>query len=98
MWNAGLEFGVLGPLQMIAGGGPMPLGAPKQRAMLVLNRNRPVSVDSLINAVWDQLPVPAARASIHSYVSRLRGLIGAAGLDANHVAGQRAAGVSAQRR
>jgi DNA-binding SARP family transcriptional activator len=88
MWNAGLEFGVLGPLQMIAGGGPMPLGAPKQRAvlaMLVLNRNRPVSVDSLINAVWDQLPVPAARASIHSYVSRLRGLIGAAGLGANHV-------------
>ena len=85
MWNAGLEFGVLGPLQMIAGGGPMPLGAPKQRAvlaMLVLNRNRPVSVDSLINAVWDQLPVPAARASIHSYVSRLRGLIGAAGVSA----------------
>ena len=58
----------------------MPLGAPKQRAvlaMLVLNRNRPVSVDSLIDAVWDQLPVPAARTSIHSYVSRLRGLVGA---------------------
>src|SRR5271155_5565586 len=88
MWNAGLQFGVLGPLQLIADGNPVPLGAPKQRAvlaMLVINRNRPLSVDSLINAVWDQLPVPAARASIHSYVSRLRGLIGAAGLDANHV-------------
>jgi DNA-binding SARP family transcriptional activator len=88
MRNTGLEFGVLGPLQMIADGGPVPLGAPKQRAvlaMLVINRNRPVSVDALINAVWDQWPVPAARTSIHSYVSRLRGLIGAAGLDANQV-------------
>lgn len=88
MWNAGLEFGVLGPLQMIADGGQVPLGAPKQRAvlaMLVLNRNRPVSVDLLIDAVWGRVPVPAARTSIHSYVSRLRGLIGAAGLDANEV-------------
>ena len=88
MGNAGLEFGVLGPLQLTAGGTLVPLGAPKQRAvlaMLVLNRNRPVSVDALIDAVWDQLPVPAARTSIHSYVSRLRGLIGAAGVDANQV-------------
>jgi DNA-binding SARP family transcriptional activator len=88
MGNAGLEFGVLGPLQLTAGGTLVPLGAPKQRAvlaMLVLNRNRPVSVDALIDAVWDQLPVPAARTSTHSYVSRLRGLIGAAGVDANQV-------------
>src|SRR6202020_1853650 len=88
MGNAGLEFGVLGPLQLTAGGTVVPLGAPKQRAvlaMLVLNRNRPVSVDALIDAVWDQLPVPAARTSIHSYVSRLRGLIGSAGVDANQV-------------
>jgi DNA-binding SARP family transcriptional activator len=88
MWNIGLEFGVLGPLQMTADGAAVQLGAPKQRAvmgMLVMNRNRPVSVDSLINAVWDQSPVPAARTSIHSYVSRLRGLLAAAGLDSNKV-------------
>src|ERR1700759_99971 len=88
MWNAGLQFGVLGPLQLIADGNPVPLGAPKQRAvlaMLVMNRNRPVSVDSLINAVWDQSPVPAARTSIHSYVSNLRRLLGSAGYDPNEV-------------
>src|ERR1700761_161118 len=88
MWNAGLQFGVLGPLQLIADGNPVPLGAPKQRAvlaMLVMNRNRPVSVDSLINAVWDQSPVPAARTSIHSYVSNLRRLLGSAGYDSNKV-------------
>jgi len=88
MRNTGCGFGVLGPLQLTAGGALVPLGAPKQRAvlaMLVMNRNRPVSVDALIDAVWDQLPVPAARTSIHSYVSRLRGLIGTAGVDANQV-------------
>jgi len=75
-------------LQLIAAGNPVPLGAPKQRAvlaMLVMNRNRPVSVDSLINAVWDQSPVPAARTSIHSYVSNLRRLLGSAGYDSNKV-------------
>ena len=38
MWNAGLKFGVLGPLQMIADGGQVPLGAPKQRAGQVRGR------------------------------------------------------------
>jgi DNA-binding SARP family transcriptional activator len=88
MWKAALEFGVLGPLQMTADGTSVPLGAPKQRAVLailVINRNRPVSVDTLINAVWDHSPVPAARTSIHSYVSRLRGLVSNAGHDPNAV-------------
>jgi len=88
MWKAGLQFGVLGPLQLIADGNPVLLGAPKQRAvlaMLAMNRNRPVSVESLINAVWDQSPVPAARTSIHSYVSNLRRLVGNAGYDPNKV-------------
>jgi DNA-binding SARP family transcriptional activator len=84
MRNTGLGFGVLGPLLMTANGTRMPLGAPKQRAvlaMLVINRNRPVSVDSLINAVWDEEPVPAARTSIQSHVSNLRRLLRTAGVD-----------------
>jgi SARP family transcriptional regulator, regulator of embCAB operon len=88
MGNAGRGFGVLGPLQLNAGGTAVPLGAPKQRAvlaMLVINRNRPVSVESLINAVWNQSPVPAARTSIHSYVSNLRRLLWGAGYDPNEV-------------
>ncbi len=88
MGNTGRGFGVLGPLQLSAGGTIVPLGAPKQRAvlaMLVINRNRPVSVESLIDAVWDQRPVPAARTSIHSYVSNLRRLLGGAGYDPNKV-------------
>ena len=84
MSNAGLQFGVLGPLQVRAGGALVPLGAPKQRAVLatlLMNRNRAVSVDALIDAVWDESPVPAARTSIHSYVSNLRRLLGSASAD-----------------
>jgi len=88
MSNASLQFGVLGPLQLKAGGELVPLGAPKQRAVLatlLMNRNRAVSVDALIGAVWDQSPVPAARASIHSYVSNLRRLLGGGSHDPNRV-------------
>jgi DNA-binding SARP family transcriptional activator len=86
--NAGLAFGVLGPLLMTAHGVRVPLGPPKQRAvlaMLVINRNRPVSVDSLIDAVWDQDPVPAARTSIQSHISNLRAILRSAGADPNAV-------------
>jgi DNA-binding SARP family transcriptional activator len=88
MGETGLEFGVLGPLQLSVEGTPVPLGPPKQRAvlaMLVINRNRPVGVESLINAVWGESPVPAARASIQTHVSNLRRLLGDAGVDPHTV-------------
>lgn len=79
-----LDFGVLGPLQMSADGAALPLGTPKQRAvlaMLVMGRNRPVSSDSLVNAAWEQFPPPEPKASLHSYISNLRKLVAGAGLD-----------------
>src|ERR1700753_3332610 len=84
MTNTGLGFGVLGPLLMTSYGVRVPVGAPKQRAvlaMLLINRNRPVSVESLINAVWGEEPVPAARTSIQAHVSNLRRLLRTAGVD-----------------
>jgi SARP family transcriptional regulator, regulator of embCAB operon len=47
-------------------------------ALLTINRNRPVGVDSLITAVWGESPPPGARASLHTYVSNLRRLFGSA--------------------
>ena len=55
MVDNGLDFGVLGPSQMSVDGAAVPLGTPKQRAvlaMLVMSRNRPVSSDSLVNTAW----------------------------------------------
>jgi SARP family transcriptional regulator, regulator of embCAB operon len=83
--NGALQFGVLGPLQMSADGDDVPLGAAKQRAVLALlliNRNRPVAIDSLLDAAWRGSPPPEARASLHTYVSNLRRLVAKAGADA----------------
>ena len=88
MADKGLGFGVLGPLQMSVNSTLVGLGTPKQRAvlaMLLINRNRPVAVDSLINAAWEQWPPPGARASIHAYVSNLRKLLTSVGVDPREV-------------
>jgi SARP family transcriptional regulator, regulator of embCAB operon len=84
MANSTLQFGVLGPLQMSADGSDVPLGAAKQRAVLALlliNRNRPVAIEALLDAAWRQSPPPEARASLHTYVSNLRRLLTRAGVD-----------------
>jgi SARP family transcriptional regulator, regulator of embCAB operon len=83
-----IGFGVLGPLHMTVDGTPVSLGTPKQRAvlaMLVMNRNRPVSTDSLITAAWELRPPAEARASLHSYISNLRKLLTGAGADPKSV-------------
>lgn len=77
-------FGMLGPLEMTVGGTPVSLGSRKQRAvlaMLVINRNRVVGSEALIDAVWGQRARQEARASLHSYVSNLRRLLKSVGVD-----------------
>ncbi|MDG5486187.1 BTAD domain-containing putative transcriptional regulator [Mycolicibacterium gadium] len=83
-----IGFGVLGPLQMTVNAAPVTLGTPKLRAvlaLLVMNRNRPVSTDSLITAAWEEGPPAEARASLHSYISNLRKLVSTAGADPKQV-------------
>jgi DNA-binding SARP family transcriptional activator len=81
-------FGVLGPLELTAGDTPVSLGSRKQRAvlaMLVINRNRVVGSEALIDAVWGQRAKQEARASLHTYVSNLRRLLNDAGVDGRTV-------------
>jgi len=88
MTQSSLGLGVLGPLQMTVDGVAVALGTPKQRAvlaMLVINRNRPVGIESLITAAWEQWPPAEARASLHSYVSNLRRLLSKNGIDPRSV-------------
>jgi DNA-binding SARP family transcriptional activator len=88
MADSALQFGVLGPLQVSAGGVDLSLGAAKQRAvlaMLLINRNRPVAIESLLDAAWHHNPPPEARASLHTYVSNLRRLLSKAGVDSADV-------------
>jgi DNA-binding SARP family transcriptional activator len=74
-----LDFRVLGPLEVVRDGTPVPLGGPKPRALvaaLLLRRGRAVSIDELVDALWGAEPPASAAASVHTYVSRLRRSLG----------------------
>ncbi|MEU8197291.1 BTAD domain-containing putative transcriptional regulator [Microbispora amethystogenes] len=74
-----LRFGLLGPVQLHRNGRPVPVGTPKQRALLtalLLEPNRVVSIDRLVTSVWDAEPPRFAVANVRTYVNRLRGTIG----------------------
>src|SRR5689334_22054921 len=73
-----MEFRILGPLEVRDDGHSLALGGAKQRALLgvlLLNANRPVSVERLLEALWgDRQPSSGAKA-LHVYVSQLRKLL-----------------------
>ncbi|MFH9107360.1 AfsR/SARP family transcriptional regulator [Streptomyces albus] len=69
------------PLELWVGDEQFPLGPVKQRcvlAVLLHARGRAVAVDTLIDRVWDGDPPLKAAESLHTYVSRLRGILQAA--------------------
>ncbi len=74
-----MEFRVLGPIEASEGSGSIPLGGPKQRAVLahlLIRANRVVPSDDLIDAVWGEEPPDLPRASVHTYISNLRRVLG----------------------
>ncbi|WP_067534095.1 BTAD domain-containing putative transcriptional regulator [Nocardia crassostreae] len=82
------QVGVLGPVQLTIDGVDQQLGGPKQRAVLAylaINANRPVSVDALAAAVWEDNPPPDVRVSLHAIVSNLRKPLRDGGIDARTV-------------
>jgi YVTN family beta-propeller protein len=75
----GMRFAILGPVEVSINGGPVPLGGPRQRALLVfllLHANKAVSRDRLIDALWGDSPPPSASESLDAYIYRLRKLVG----------------------
>src|SRR5215212_341464 len=75
VYSGRMQFRVLGPLEVDAGGGPIPLGGPKQRAVLahlLLRANQLVPAETLINQIWPEEPPEKARNVIQTYVSHLR--------------------------
>src|SRR3954464_7826169 len=73
-----LEFRILGPLEVRAGGAPVRLGGPRQRAVLAIllaHANEVVPAERLIDDVWAAPPETAANV-VQSYVSQLRRTLG----------------------
>ncbi|BAW09824.1 BTAD domain-containing putative transcriptional regulator [Nocardia seriolae] len=88
MGEARAQVGVLGPVQLTIGGVEQQLGGPKQRAVLAyltINANRPVSVEALASAVWEDNPPPDGRVSLHAIVSNLRKPLRDGGIDARNM-------------
>jgi DNA-binding SARP family transcriptional activator len=74
-----LDFRILGPLEVIADGSPIPLGGPKQRAtlaILLLNANRVVSVDRLADDLYAGAAPVTAVTQVQRQISELRRLLG----------------------
>ncbi|MFH8935321.1 AfsR/SARP family transcriptional regulator [Streptomyces griseosporeus] len=71
----GLRFELLGPLRALRDGAEIPLGPPRQRAVLavlLLQEGRPMSYGSLVEAVWGGTPPAHVRNLVQKYVSGLR--------------------------
>ena len=73
--GAGLTFGILGPLEVKRGATPVPVGGPRQRALLAFllcHANRVVSRDQLIDELLGDQPADSAERMLRVHVSRLR--------------------------
>ena len=74
-----VQFGILGPLEVLVDGEPVALGGPRQRAVLVrllLDAGRVVGSERIIDDVWDGRPPPRrprrSRSTSPSSASRCR--------------------------
>lgn len=79
---------LLGPFETTVSDSPVPLGGPKQRAVmaaLILAGGRVVSSASLANAAWDEHPPVDYTSTLHVFIANLRKSLRQAGLEANSV-------------
>jgi DNA-binding SARP family transcriptional activator len=71
----GLRFHLLGRLEAYRNGVELDLGPRKQRAvltLLLLNANRVVSTERLIDDLWGDSPPSTARSALQVYIAGLR--------------------------
>ncbi|HEX6699918.1 MAG TPA: AfsR/SARP family transcriptional regulator [Gaiellaceae bacterium] len=74
------EFRLLGPLEAVVEGQRVRLDAEKPRALLallLLNRNRVVATDRLVEELWGEAAPARATKTLQVYISQLRKAIGA---------------------
>ena len=79
-----LEFRILGPLAVRVDGTSVPIGGPKQRALLgllLLSANRVVSRERLIGELFAEQSLNSADHALRNQVSRLRKVLVPAAAD-----------------
>lgn len=91
-------FRILGPIELLVDGRSVPLRTTKVRgllAILLLNANKPIAADVIVNRLWDDEYVrysaagrtyrPDRRQALQTNVTRLRAVLKRAGLDVHRV-------------
>jgi DNA-binding SARP family transcriptional activator len=69
------EFRVLGPLQVLVGGRPHPLGRRRLKELvlaLLVDLGAPVSTDRLMDALWEDWALASGKAAVQNLVGALR--------------------------
>jgi DNA-binding SARP family transcriptional activator len=75
----GVEFRILGPLEVVDGGRAVPIGGGRLRsllALLLLNANELVAADRLVEELWGEEAGRAPQNALQVAVSRLRDALG----------------------
>ncbi|WP_345029137.1 AfsR/SARP family transcriptional regulator [Kutzneria kofuensis] len=70
-----LRIGLLGPVRAWLDDTEVPVGPPRQQALLAVlatNANQVISRSELIDAIWGTEPPASAVGSVHTYVAGLR--------------------------
>lgn len=76
-----IDCGLLGPMSIKVSGTPIEIRAQKVRiivASLLLRPNSVVSIEEIVDRVWDEEVPGNVRRAIHTYVNRLRSAFGPA--------------------
>ena len=74
-----MELRILGPFEVVDGGRAVDLGGGRQRALLALlalHGGEALSVDRIVDELWEEKPPETARKIIQVYVSALRKALG----------------------
>jgi DNA-binding SARP family transcriptional activator len=70
-----MQFGILGPLEVLDGERRVALGGDKQRALLALfliHANQAFSAERLVDELWGERPPATAAKTLQGHISRLR--------------------------
>ncbi|GAB2607837.1 SARP family transcriptional regulator [Paractinoplanes abujensis] len=82
--SAVLEVRLLGPVELWAGSRPLPVGEPRQRAVLAAlacDAGRVVTAETLIDRVWGEAAPARARHTLQSHLARVRAALRRGGDD-----------------
>jgi DNA-binding SARP family transcriptional activator len=74
-----VECRLLGPIELWVAGRQVDIGPPKRRtvlAALLVDHGRPVTLETLIDRLWDDTPPAQAHNVVYSHLTQIRRLLG----------------------